>query len=178
MSGIRKIVREVLETTGLTDVHEIATKAVQAVPDDDLRPSLIDALPALIRIEIGQQRRDAFNGRTQTPAQPSPPQPMSSRQPTQSRRPGKLGRLDDHTEVLNHPLLKQRIHTATGFKLFAECTVADFRFAASERTTKAHNDTVWARRFESAAAVMEKAGVKVAGELPTKQLNEIMAVEK
>lgn len=148
---IRAAIREVVETSDLTDPGEIAMKVAGDVPQKALRSALAVALRAMVRIEL----------HSYTSWRRPEPEPSRTGQPTQTRS-AKVAAVRAWARVLRKPVAVSE----NVWKAFGECTAEDLDFLAADRRENAAQSIAAAERFEKYAAALDEHGAATVADLP------------
>lgn len=147
---IRAAVREVIDTTDLTDPGDIALKVAENVPSKHLREVLAAVLRDFVRIEF-----HAYDRR-----RPSA-EPTTERHP-RGPRSAKVGAIRAWARLLRKPVAVE----ANVWKQFGECTLDDLGFLAEDRRRNAAESVAAAERFDKYSAAMAEYGVATVADLP------------
>lgn len=153
---IRAAIREVVETSDLTDPGEIATKVAEQVPAKALRGVLVDVLRDYVRITL-----HSFTSWRR----PEPGQDSDARRPISSRSAkvaAYQSQAREHARLLRQPVAVE----SNVWKQFGECSTDDLDFLASERRDNAARNLAAAERFEKYAAALEEHSAETVADLP------------
>jgi hypothetical protein len=154
------LIRQVIDETDLASPSDLADKVAEMVPPLQVRAALAEALPHLVRIELGRQR-------TTTAAGPARRAPNRSSKVTALRGYADAWRLR----------LRDRLHVGQGkdaWKVLADCNATDFRFAADERRTFASGALAAASELEGFAVALEAHGKDRFADLPDSVQAELL----
>lgn len=149
--------REAIENSADPNPQKAAHELAMGLPDDCLRPALVDALCALAPTLAGTNRRKVFAAAAQSakPSQPSKPSKWHNKGAEQYQR-----------------LIAQTLKTANGWKELRDCTRDDLLFAAQYRRDHAAATIAQAETFEAIADAMAQHQVRTAGDLPPDVIRE------
>lgn len=150
---LRAAVLEVLDTSDLADLGDIAAKVAENIPARELRAALAESLRIYVQ-QINTQRRMS--------------NPILHSDRVQSARSAKVAGIRDRHAAW----LRDLIHVDGGHKPLGECTYEDLMFAAEERRVKARQNATQADRFEEIAKLLQAHSVETVAELPTSVLSE------
>lgn len=146
------LIRQVIDETDLASPTDLADKVAEMVPPRQVRAALAEALPHLVRIELGRQRS-------------APPGDQPRRI---SNRSSKVVALRGYADAWRSRL-RERLHVGQGrdaWKVLADCAASDFRFAADERRAFASGALSAASEYDSFAVALETHGVDRFADLP------------
>lgn len=147
-------IKKIIDTTDLADPRDIAVKVAESIPAKLLREALAQALPELVRVELGRVRQ--YN--------PAPT--------TGPNRSSKVTAIRDAWR--RH--LRDRIHIGRGvWQMLADCTAENFRAAAEERRVNAARSLALADRYDRYAEACETHGVDRFADLPESVQAELLA---
>jgi hypothetical protein len=149
--NLRATIREVVESSGLTDPGDIAAKVAENVPQKLLRTVLADALRDVVRIEL----------HSYTSWRRPEPEPNHGRSPSGSRS-AKVAAYRVWARILRKPVAVE----GNEWKAFGECGPEDLSFLAQDRRQNAAESLAAAERFEKYAAALEEAGAETVADLP------------
>src|SRR5688572_9456756 len=134
--NLKHEIKKVIDSTDLANPHDIAAKVAESIPAKLLRVALAQALPELVRVELGRARTHAV------------PQPT-----TASNRSSKVTGIREAWR--RH--LRDRVHVGRGiWQMLADCTAENFRAAAEERRANAAANLAAADRYDGYAEACEK----------------------
>lgn len=170
--NLRRLVREVLGSTTMTDPTAIAVEVDRRIGDEDCRAALRQALRSLVRLEITRVRKDGD-------VPPPEPEVVSNVTPivsggvpvpTQAARPKGSAKVAAIREM-GAAKLRELMHVGEGeWRRLGDCSFADLMFAAAERHELASRNTARAVWFEELAEAVRAAGVERVRDLPTEVL--------
>lgn len=149
--SLAALIRQVIDETDLATPDEIADKVAEMVPSRQLRAAIAELLREVVRVELTRTR--------------SNPVPVARRIANPSAKVRGLRQMADAWRRR----LRDRIHIGQGpdaWKLLADCTATDFRFAADERRTMAAGILAAATEYESFAEALETHKVSRFADLP------------
>lgn len=152
------LIRQVAAETDLASPTDIAAKVAEMVPPKHVRAALAEVLVEAVRIEIGRLR--------------AAPQPVARRTTNPSAKVRAL-RVAEEWRVR----LRDRLHIGRGadaWKLLADCSAMDFRFAAEERRALAAGALAVAAEYDSYAEALEARGVDRFADLPESVQAELL----
>lgn len=154
---LRKVVRDFLDETDLTDFKEMAAELAARVPAKSLRDALAESLPHLLAT-VNQQRRmnnPVLAGETPAPV-----------------RSAKVAGI----AAMHAAALRDLIHVGAGVnKQLGDCTYEDLMFAAEERREHARRNAAKAAQFETLADRLRANGVDRVADLPAADLADLRA---
>lgn len=155
---LRKVAREYLAGTDLTDFKEMAAELAARIPSKHLRDALAESLPHLLAT-INQQRR--MNNPILADASAPPP--------VRSAKVAGIAAMHDAA-------LRDLVHVGQGQnKQLGDCTYEDLMFAAEERREKARQNAAKAAEYEALAERVQSAGVARVADLPPADLANLGA---
>jgi hypothetical protein len=149
-------IRSVIDETDLTEPRDIASRVACDTPKARMREAYIEALTSLVRIELGKARMHSAHASDVKPSKPA-------RRPQQQS--AKVAALREYAEAWRRRL-RDRLFVIDGWKLLADCTAADFRFAAEQRRTIAHGILANAEELNTYADACEAHDVATFADLP------------
>lgn len=130
--SLTQTVRQIMDTTSLSDPREIAAKLLADISPDEYRAALEEALPPFVRTALSRDRL------AQTGSKSGP------------SRSGKLAAIRDHWERrLATPLLVNG-----AYKRFGECDASDLHMAAEALRADAARMTSKADYYDEIAAAL------------------------
>jgi hypothetical protein len=142
---IRAAIREVVDSSDLTDPGEIAAKVAEQVPAPKLRHVLAMVLRDYVRVELHRYR---------TWRKPVEPAPKPARSPHQAA-------VREWVRVLRQPVAVEE----NVWKQFGECSADDLAFLAGDRRQNAADSIAAAERFEKYAAALDESGAETVADL-------------
>lgn len=153
---LRKVVREFLDETDLTDFREMGAELARRIPSKDLRSALATALPDLLST-VNQQRRMS--------------NPIISGTSGPVRSPKVAGIAAMHAAAL-----RALVHVGGGAnKHLGDCTYEDLMFAAAERREQARRNAAKADQYEALANRLRASGFTRVADLPAADVAELGA---
>jgi hypothetical protein len=199
--NLRHLVREVLNTSTLTDPHAIAEEVARRVDDGDLRTALGQCLSHLVREEIRSSRNGGLPSVSSTFTTSAPPLPRQAgprltlhTQPQQTvmtespgavprpvikvppaRRPGRSAKVAAIRES-GPKWLRDRLNTGADpreWKRIGDCSFTDLMFAAAQRRDQAARTSAAAERLERLAELVQAHGVDRVRDLPESVLAQV-----
>ena len=152
--------REILDTTDLTDLDDIAEKIYAATPPDEI--------PHAYRALLREVAREAIRlGRMREPeADAECPEgtPLEDCLPAARRFPQPSSRVRG-IRAQHEAWLRQRVNVENGWKMLGDCTVREVLFIAAQRRDAATRNAAVAAEFEDLAERMRLAGVEYVRDL-------------
>jgi hypothetical protein len=171
--SIRQEIRQVIRETDLAAPHDIAAKVAENVPAKLLRVALAQALPEVVRNELGIHRSHLYN----ESAEVSPNAAAGDLAPRSSRS-AKVVAIRQASAGWR-AALSERVHVGNGeWLLLAECSADHLRYAAEERRVIASRTLASAERYEQLGAACEKHKVDRAADLPDAVLAALLGAEE
>lgn len=190
--NLRHLVREVLDTSTMSDPHDIAPEVLLRIDASDLRAALRECLPAMVREMIRSSRNGGFL--STPPQRRTPPRltlhkdpeaevmserpgsgPMASVGLPPARKPGRSAKVAA-IRAAGPKWLTDRINTAADpreWKRVGDCSFTDLMFAAGQRRDQAARTSSAAERLESLAELVRTHGVSRVRDLPASVLAEV-----
>ncbi|MFJ9771151.1 hypothetical protein ACIRVF_07900 [Kitasatospora sp. NPDC101157] len=183
--NLRKLIREVLNTSTMPDPHDVAREVLRRIHDDDLRTALSQCLSDVVREQI-RAGRNGDGGGPPLPPMPTPaagrpqtptvrlvdPAPINTAKVPQAQRSAKVAAY----RAFGQQWLRERMYVSgdpRGWKFMGDCTFDDLMFAAAQRRDQAARTTAVAERCERLAALLHTHGVTLVKELPADVLSGI-----
>jgi hypothetical protein len=192
--NLRRLVREVLDTTTMNDPHAIAPEVLRRIDASDLRAALGECLPSLVREMIRSSRNGGFGGPVERMSVPSPSSPrltlhaqtgtpevmsehpgsgpMASVRRSPAKKPGRSAKVAA-IRASGPKWLADRINTAADpreWKRVGDCSFAELMFAAGQRREQAARTSAVAERLEGLAELVRAHGVERVRDLPASVL--------
>lgn len=192
--NLRRLVRDVLSTSPLTDPHALADEVLDRIDDCDLRPALGQVLASMVREEIRSHRGGGLPPlapsapKPTTPAPPrltlhrqpqvmteSPgavPRPISKAAPAPARQPGPSAKVAA-IRAAGPKWLEERYNVGADpreWKRLGDCGFVDLMFAAGQRREQAARTSAAAERLEGLAELLRVHGVERVRDLPASVL--------
>lgn len=186
--NLRRLVREVMATSTMSDPGDLAVEVSRRIDPDDCRAALDQALRQYVREEITRMRMrhvpvaepyrpsptlapvipPARSTMTLTEAQPAVARPVKLPAPVLPVRSAKVAGIRDWwTRELRNP-----IHVGgKQWVRLGDCTFDDLMFAAAERRDLAERNAARAESFGKLAEAVKAAGVGRVRDLPTDVLS-------
>lgn len=160
------IIRAALAESDAADPHVLAKDVLSRVAKRDLHAALEQALPHMLRQQFG--RSGSFATPTQTPGDHSllDSQRLAVAGPHRSRKVAGI-------REAWRDLLRQRVAVGDGYKLLAECGIADLEHAASTREDHARRTMARAGQLRHLADLLTEYAVETVAELPEATLRGI-----
>lgn len=150
--NLRTAVNDILDTTDLTDLGEIASKVDEQVPDELIRP--------LFRTLLRGYVRETMNWRRMSPGTPAALPPVAGTTPTVSSKV-------DAIRAAAPTWLHERIYVGAGQrKLLSDCGIADLQYWEGELQRIADRATATQRRPRQLRALLVEYRVDRVGDLP------------
>ena len=143
-------VKTTVATTTQNDPREIATEVLAAIPDDQVRDCLGEALVCYVRRHVTRSRDGV----------PTPEKLEAAPRPVAPVRSAKVNAIRDHWAKF----LAERVQVNGTWKTVAECTVLDVQTLARERREVAARNEAHAKRFEKLAEDMQAQGAATVAE--------------
>jgi len=155
---LRAEIRNVLDTTDLTDPGDIADKVAKSIPAKALRDVVRMMLRSYVR-QVNNERRTysppnfSTGGQRRSDAQVNIAAGRSAK--VQAIRDGWQAQLDN------------RVHVGQSeWKFLGDCTYDNLYALAAERETHAAKNASWARYYRSLAGLLTEHGVETVRDLP------------
>lgn len=146
-TAVRDAIAAVLESTDLSDPHEIAAEVVRRLSAKELRSALTEVLPDFVRVTMSRGRM----------LNPAPLAPKSS---------SKVAACRTHWATR----LVTPLFVDGAYKRFGDCTAVDLKAVSLSLRVSADRSNAKADYYDSvAAALPEGATVSVLGEDPTER---------
>ena len=144
-SAVAALIRDVINTTSLTDPRAIAEQVATSTPEQHLRAAFESLLVEHVRSILGQQRNKALSAATRQGAS------------------AKLrGRRDWWASVL-----ESRLYVGAGnWRMLGDCTATDLQFAAKQRREDAEREMGRARTYDTLRSALRVHRVATVAELP------------
>lgn len=168
---IRSMLRDILETTDLTDPHDIVDELLKRIPKARYRAVLQILLGDFVRAHLGESRRRAT----------LPPATSFPKIITTKHAGGIKSKATSATVAAirdgwqRH--LRDRINVGSNdWKMLKDCTYDDLMSAAAAREKQAEANKAWAQRFHGYAALLTEYDVKHFGDLPTEVHLKVLGV--
>lgn len=171
--SIRKRIRAALEGTHDPSPAAVAAVVLDALPDEELRPALAQALPYLVRDEIRKERMRSIGtppsewaprpdtGRPRPADQKTWEEQATPKDVTKLREAGrKSAQVNAERRERESALLRTPVSVGGDWKALGDCTAADLRLIASHHRKHAAENERRARGYERLADTMERAGAK------------------
>lgn len=153
---LRKVTREYLDGTDLTDFKEMAAELAARIPAKRLRDALAESLPLLLQTLNQQRRMD---------------NPVLAG--NASATPGRSAKVAG-IAAMHAAALRVLVHVGQGAnKQLGDCTYEDLMFAAEERREHARRNAAKADQFEALAGRLRVNGVGRVADLPAADLAEL-----
>jgi hypothetical protein len=188
--NLRHLIREVLDSSTLSDPHAIAAEVARRIDDADLRTALEQCLADPVREEIRRNRNGGLP--TLTPPPPSSPrltlhtqpavmaeQPGGAPRPVIKTTPARpVGRSAKVAAIRESGprWLRDRLNTGAEpreWKRIGDCTFTDLMFAAAQRRDQAARTSAAAERLERLAELLRTHGVDRVRDLPASVLAQV-----
>lgn len=147
---LNEYVTATLATTTKSDPREIAAEVLAAIPDDQVRDCLGEALSPYMRWHITKSRGGV----------PTPEKLEEDLKPVAPVRSAKVEAIRDHWAKF----LDERVQVNGNWKKVADCTVLDVQALARERREVAAKNVAHAKRFEKLAEDMQAQGAATVAE--------------
>lgn len=188
--NLRRLVRDVLATSPLTDPHALADEVLDRVEDCDLRPALGQVLASMVREEIRSHRNGGLPPLAPAPSMP-PRLTLHSQQQVTAESPGAAPRSVAKPVPVRRPHTSARVAAirAAGptwleerynvgadpreWKRLGDCGFTDLTFAAGQRRDQAARTSAAAERLEVFADLVRTHGVSRVRDLPASVLAEV-----
>jgi hypothetical protein len=191
--SLRRLVREVLDTSTMSDPHALADEVLRRIGNDDLRAALGQVLASMVREEIRSSRNGGLPVSLSSPSTPRTshltlhkhpvPRQTMEEQPgafasprlTQSAkraRSAKVAAIRDAAPKW----LRDRLNTGGDpreWKRVGDCTFSDLMFAAAQRREQAARTSAAAERLEALAELLRAHKVELVRDLPQSVLVEM-----
>lgn len=179
--NLRKLVREVLDTSTMADPHDIADEVLRRIDDEDLRPALRQCLTDVVREQI-RQSRNAFQPPAPNPVPPPPPvspvravppvpqvmQELPGGAPAMKPKPARSAKVAAIREH-HQRWLRERLYASSDprkWKFLGDCGFDDLMFAAGQRREDARRTSAVAQELERLAELVRQYGVARVRDLP------------
>ncbi|NUQ97871.1 MAG: hypothetical protein HOY79_15390 [Streptomyces sp.] len=188
--SLRHLIREVLDSSTLSDPHAIAAEVARRIDDADLRTALEQCLADPVREEIRKNRNGGLP--TLATALPSAPRLTLHTQPdVMTEQPGGAPRPVVKAAPVRRPArsakvaairesgpkwLRDRLNTGAEpreWKRIGDCTFTDLMFAAAQRRDQAARTSAAAERLEQLAELVRAHGVERVRDLPASVLAQV-----
>jgi len=190
--SLRRLVRDVLASSELTDPHALADEILARIADEDLRPALGQVLASMVREEIRERRnkhavalpspavlttppvasapRLTLHSQPQVMAEtPGPaPRPVIKHVPPPARQSARSAKVAA-IRAAAPKWLEDRYCVGSGdddWKFLGDCGFADLMFAATQRREQAARTSAAAERLEGLAELVRSHGVDRVRDLP------------
>lgn len=191
--NLRRLVRDVLATSPLTDPHALADEVLSQIDEADLRPALGQVLASMVREEIRASRNGGLPPTFSRPSTTSPPpasgprltlhtqrdvtqtlteQPggytVSLPKPRQGARPARSAKVAA-IRAAAPKWLSERLNTGTepgDYKRIGDCTFEDLMFAVEQRREQVVRTAAAADWYERLAELVRTHGVELVRDLP------------
>lgn len=198
--NLRHLIREVLNTSTMSDPHAIAPEVLRRIEAADLRAALRECLPSLVREMIRSSRNGGFGGSVErAPTAPMPSSssprltlhtsaetpevmsehpgsgPMASVGHPPVRKPGRSAKVAA-IRASGPKWLADRINTCANpreWKRVGDCGFEDLMFAAGQRREIAARTSAKAERYERLAELVRKHKVNRVRDLPASVLAQV-----
>lgn len=153
---LRQVVREVLDTSLLSDPRELAVEVFTRIGATQRAEALQQALTVVVRQVISEQRHVTHIA-----------DPTRVQRPTTSSGPTRAGMVREWWQRS----LRDRIHVGqSNWKPLGDCTYDDIVFAAEERREQASRNNAKARQYQFLAGLLTDHDVKRVRDLPVETL--------
>jgi hypothetical protein len=170
---LRAELRNILDTTDMTDPAEITDKVISTIPTEDLASVLRLALLPYVQTFMGHERLRAFKFSGADHAETDAQRLIVGAGIDLDRGDGSHRRNETHVPGAASPrswkrdLLRARIHVGDNErKMLADCTVEDITAAAIERVALSRQNAAWADRYRKLAHRMEQYHADTVADMP------------
>lgn len=154
-TDLRKLVKDFLDETDLTDFREMGAELARRIPSKDLRSVLAEALPDLLST-VNQQRRMS------NPI-------IAGSTPARSAKVAGIA-------AMHAAALRALVHVGGGTnKHLGDCTYEDLMFAARERREHARRNAAKADKYEELASKLQSLRLTTVAELAPTDLSGLEA---
>jgi hypothetical protein len=153
--NLMDVIRDIMNTTQHLGPDAIATEVAHRIPEDRKEQIFRDALRTHVHSLMNRARSTA-----------------TGKLPPLPNRSAKGDAIRAWAVEQRNKRLTEQIHVGAGeWKLLADCTADNLRFAAHERITRAHFLIGKADAFDTLANVLDEMGAKTVRELPETIVN-------
>lgn len=196
--SLRHLIREVLDSSTMSDPHDVAPEVLRRVDDEDLRAALRECLPSMVREMVHGSNRgvprlssvvppQGQGARLTLHAQSDEPEvmgerpgvgPMASVGRAPARKSGRSAKVAA-IRASGPKWLADRIYTSADpreWKRVGDCSFAELMFAAGQRREQAARTSAAAERLEALAGLVRVHGVSRVRDLPESVLAEVGGV--
>lgn len=167
---LRALVREVCDTSVLTDPPALAKEVARRIDEGDLREALEQVLPVFVQHVVSRRRGDSSDpptGQMNTGTQPA----GAGRGPT--RIPAQRSRKVAGIREAWRKHLRDRIAVGpdrSDWKFLGDCTRDDLGYASAIRRRHAETNAAAADRLDGLAELLAEHGVERVADLPDPML--------